>query len=110
MGFATQPLNPLAADLFDFDGGFLNSEVFRRLTVSTSSFFEGIERVHALDDLAKEGVFAVEVRGRYECDEELASVGAGASVGHAEQAGPVMLNRRRELAIVLVARSSGSPA
>jgi len=58
----------------------------------TGAFFNLLQffhHVHAADDLAEDGVFHMEPGSGYGCDEELAAVGAGAGVGHGEQAGLV---------------------
>ena len=48
---------------------------------------DGLNDVHALDDLAKDDVLAIEPAGDDGGDEELGAVGVGTAVGHGEEAG-----------------------
>ena len=56
-----------------------------------------VEHVPAVEELAKDGVLAVEVRGRRESDEELAPVCIGALVGHADNASGVVAQSGADL-------------
>merc|ERR1719335_309393 len=52
---------------------------------------DGLDDVHALDDLAEDDVLAVEPRGLDGADEELAAVRARARVRHRQHAGATVL-------------------
>jgi hypothetical protein len=52
---------------------------------------DGLDDVHALDDLAEDDVLAVEPGGGDGADEELGAVGVGPGVGHGEDAGAGVL-------------------
>ena len=54
-------------------------------------------------DLTEDGVAVVQVRGRSNRDEELGTIGAGASIRHSQQEGAVKLELRVELVSELVA-------
>ena len=71
------------------------------IPVIASGGVAGIDDIHALHNLAKHSVLAVEVRSRAESDEELASVGARTGVGHAERTLAVVLEGRHELVLEL---------
>jgi hypothetical protein len=55
--------------------------------VAGAHLLDGLDDVHALDDLAEDDVLAVEPRGRDGADEELGAVGVGPGVGHGEHTG-----------------------
>src|SRR5580700_3825990 len=57
-----------------------------RLAASGAEAFNFLDDVHALDDLAKDDVTAIEPWRFHGAQEELRAVGARASVGHAEHA------------------------
>ena len=52
---------------------------------------EGADDIHALGDLAKDDVLSVEPSGDDSGHEKLRAVGSGASVGHGQQTGAVVL-------------------
>ena len=80
----------------------LDHNVLHRLIGSASlDAAELVDDIHALHNLAKHSVLAVEVRSRAESDEELASVGARTGVGHAERTLAVVLEGRHELVLEL---------
>jgi hypothetical protein len=80
----------------------LDHDVLHRLVGSASlDTSKLVDDIHALHNLAKHGVLAVEVRSRAEGDKELAAVGAGTGVGHAERALAVVLEGRHELVLEL---------
>jgi hypothetical protein len=80
----------------------LDHDVLHRLVGSASlDAAELVDDIHALHNLAEHSVLAVEMRSRAEGDEELAAVGAGAGVGHAERAFAVVLEGRHELVLEL---------
>ena len=66
--------------------------------------------VHAGDHFAKDRVQSIEVGCRYKCEEKLTPVGTGATVGHAQQAGPIVNNLGVELTVKLIARGTRSAA
>merc|ERR1712166_214230 len=62
------------------------------LVVTVGSYFLDLHHdVQTLGDFAEHNVLAVEERGLHRRDEELGSVGAGASIGHREQPRLVVL-------------------
>ena len=63
-----------------------------------------------VDDLAEDGVLAVQVRGLAYRDEELRAVGSRARVGHRQQVGLVELQLGVELVGELVARAAAAGA
>jgi hypothetical protein len=80
----------------------LDHDVLHRLVGSTSlDAAKLVDDIHALHNLAKHSVLAVEVRSRAQGDEELASVRAGTGVGHAERTLAVVLEGRHELVLEL---------
>lgn len=62
-----------------------------------------VDDIHAIDDLAKDGVLAIEVRRGGQGDEELAAVGAGPAVGHGQDALAGVSARGVELVLELAA-------
>jgi len=56
-----------------------------------AEFFDLLHKLGALHDLAEHDMLTVEPVGLYSSDEELRAVGVGASIGHGEQEGPVVL-------------------
>src|ERR1022692_4651402 len=67
-----------------------------------------VHHVAALNDLAEDGVPAVEVGGGHGGDEELRPVGPGTRVRHGQQVGPVEGEIRVELVGELVAGTAGT--
>lgn len=63
---------------------------------------DGVHDIHPIDDFAKDGVAVVEPRGGFVGDKELATVGVGARVCHAQHAGTIVLERGVELVSELV--------
>ena len=100
-------LPPAVHALFDADTGFLDLQTLARLAALGATQLQCAHRVHALDDLTENGVLAVEPGRRNESQEELAAVGARPGIGHAEEAGPVVLDTGIELPIVLIAGAAG---
>lgn len=94
--------------LLHFNGGFLDTQLFRGSTARAASLFQLVDGVHAFYHLTEDGVLSVEVGGRSEGDEELASVRSRAGVGHTEKAGLVVSDGGREFSVVIVSRASGS--
>src|SRR5512143_17694 len=80
--------------LGDFDRRDLHP---RRSCPPRVSFGNGGHHLHPLDHLAEDGVLAVEPGSRHVGDEELAAVGAGAGVGHGQDARAAVLERRVKL-------------
>lgn len=65
----------------------LNLNLTDRAVLSASgNTAELVDNVHAIDDLAEDGVLAIEVRSCSQSDEELRAVGVWACVGHGEGA------------------------
>lgn len=58
-----------------------------------------VERLPALQDLAKDGVLAVEVRGGRKGNEELRAVGIGPLVGHAQDAAGIVAEGGADLVV-----------
>ena len=58
----------------------------RRLAALAPEALDLLDDVHALQDLSEDDVASIEPRGLHRADEELAAVGAGAGVGHREDA------------------------
>ena len=71
---------------------------------------DGVDRGQALGDGAEDAVFAVEPRRGDVGDEKLAAIGAGAGVGHGEDAGLGVTEGFVELVCELVAGPAGAVA
>ena len=56
-----------------------------------ANLLDGLNDVHTISDLSKDGVLSVEPRARDGGDEELGAVGVGSSVGHGEESLDVVL-------------------
>ena len=69
---------------------------------------DGVDDVLTFGDFTEDGVFAVEVWCGEVGDEELAAVGAGAGVGHGEDAGLVVFEGGDECVAKFVARAARS--
>ena len=54
------------------------------------ALLDRVDHVHTFDDLAEDGVLAIEPRRSDVGDEELAAVGVRAGVGHRQDAGPIV--------------------
>jgi len=68
-------------------GNILNPQNLLRLPLGVDlDRLDPVQGVPAVNDLAEDGVLAVQLRLRGEADEELRAVGAGALVGHADDA------------------------
>jgi hypothetical protein len=72
---------PAVCDLDHLGGG----------AAAGAHLLDGLDDVHALDDLSEDNVLAVEPRGGHGADEELGAVGVGAGVGHGEHPGARVL-------------------
>ena len=64
------------------------------------------QHLHALDDLAEDGVLAVQPGGLLEGDEELAAVGTWSGIGHGQQTGRVEGQLGDDLVFELIARAA----
>ena len=93
--------------LFDPDTGFPDLQSLARLAALGATQLQCAHRVHALDDLTEDGVLAIEPGCGDESQEELAAVGARSGIGHAEEAGAVVLDTGIELPVVLIAGAAG---
>ena len=71
---------------------------------------DGVDHVLAFGGLAKDGVFAVEVRSGSVGDEELGPIGIGTRVGHGENTGLVVATVGLALALELVAGATSASA
>lgn len=69
----------------------LNLHDGARLAGLGADLFDFANDIHALDHGSKDNVFAIQPRSPLRTDEELRAVGAGASVGHGEDAGAGVL-------------------
>src|SRR5215213_2479932 len=69
---------------------------------------DGVDHVHALDDLAEDGVLAVQPGGGDLGDEELGAVGVGPGVGHGQVPRPVEAVGAADLVLELVAGAAPS--
>src|ERR687897_1434057 len=86
------------------DGDALEAEVLDRAVHGVAvDGGHGVDHLHALDDLAEDGVLAVEPGCRGLGDEELGPVGVGAGVGHGQVAGAVEAVGAADLVLELVA-------
>src|SRR5215218_7015577 len=86
------------------DGDALQAQLLHRAVRRVGvDLGHGLDHVHALDDLAEDGVLAVEPGRRHLGDEELGAVGAGAGVGHGQVPGPVEAVGTVDLVLELVA-------
>ena len=94
--------------LLDFDRGALDRERLCCPAAAGSAGFELLDVVHSLDDFAEDGVSSVEVRCGHKGDEELAAIGAGSGVGHAEDPRLIVARASAELPIILIARTAGA--
>lgn len=79
------------------DNDILNGPVAR----TCSDISNLLHDIHAVDDLAKHSVLAVQVRGGSKTDEELTAVGARTAVGHGQDTGASVLERAVELVLEL---------
>src|SRR5712671_3472271 len=94
----------------DDDRCFGDLQGFFRRAAARAGGLERLHGFHAGHDLAEDRVVVVEVRRRHEGQEELRAVGAGAGVGHRQQARLVVPGLGIELAVVVVARTAGAAA
>ena len=90
MDFKTESIFCGTDVLLDFPA-LINDELLAGLAGPGAEALDLGDDVHALDDLAKDGVAAVEPVRLGRRDKELAAVGVGAGVGHGEQAGAGVL-------------------
>jgi len=82
----------------------LDHDILHRLVGFTSlDAAEPVDDIHALHNLTKHSVLAVEVRSRAQGDEKLASVRARTRVGHAERTLFIVLKGSHELVLELAA-------
>ena len=79
--------NPLDADLVDL-----------------VALGDGVDHILPLNDMAKDGVFAIKMRRSLVGDEKLAAVCPGAGIGHRENPGAAVCQRRIDFVRELVAR------
>ena len=80
------------------DTGDLDTLLWSRLLVYLEGL-EVIEHLVALEHLAKDGVLPVQMRGGRKSDKELAPVGVGAFVGHAQDAAGIVSQRGADLVV-----------
>lgn len=60
-----------------------NKHLLRSLAGGAAHCLDSLDDIHALYDGTEHDVFAIEPTGHHSGDEELGTIGAGTSVGHA---------------------------
>ena len=73
------------------------------VTGTCGSGSDGVHDIHSAHNFAKDGVAVVEPRGGFVGDKELAAVGVGARVRHAQHAGTIVFERGVEFVSKFVA-------
>ncbi len=94
VGKGKLPPRPLAFALA-FDDIYREQSIARLAVSHRIALTNRIERVHAADNLAEDGVLTVQMRRRTIRNEELRAISVGARVRHRQDAGPIMLEGQR---------------
>ena len=71
---------------------------------------DGVHDIHPISDMTEDGVFAVKVRCGHVGDEELASIGPWAGIGHGKNTGAVVFEPSVDFVFKAVAGSAAASA
>src|SRR5712691_3627475 len=109
LGVLTAWSNQLGSAITALDRDRVDGHVFHRPVLAARlDPADQVNHVGALDDLAEDGVLAVQPGRRHGRDEELRAVGAGPGVGHGQQVRPVEREVRVDLVGELVAGAAAA--